>query len=458
MARILIVDDDEIFCSTFSLFIREMGHVFEIAETLSAGLKLAYGKDYDIVFLDVLLPDRSGLEGIREFKRAPSSPEVIIITGQGDTNGPETALKNGAWDYLVKPPAFSSIKLLLGRALEYREKKLRSARKEIFFSEFIVGDDPKLKKCLEIAVRAAAGDGSVFISGETGTGKDLVARAVHLNSSRAKGNLVTVDCTNMPVNLVESLLFGHVKGTFTGADRNSEGMIRQAHGGTLFLDEVGDLYASAQKSLLRVLQEKKFRPLGSSREVACDFRVISATNRDLKRMVEAGHFRRDLYFRLAAFHIHLPPLRDRVDDIKLLTRHYLRLICNEMGLKTKECSKDFLDALACWNWPGNVRELINVLRRAVADVLEERALHPHSLPMDIRIHYLKTRIAERQGPEESMGFPKFREYRMFTESKYLDDLIEASGGDAEKARRLSGISRSGLYNLLKKHRKRLKGL
>lgn len=456
MARILIVDDDEIFCSTFSLLIAKMGHEFEIAENLNDGLKMAYRNDFDIVFLDVVLPDRSGLDGIGEFKEVRSSPEVIIITGQGDTNGPEIALKNGAWDYLVKPPSFSNIKLLIGRALQYRSKKFHFLKKEILNSEFIIGKDPKLRDCLEIVGKAAGSDGSVFITGETGTGKELLARALHANSARADGRFVIVDCTNLPENLAESLLFGHEKGAFTGADRSSEGLIRQADGGTLFLDEVGDLRPSAQKSLLRILQDKKCRPLGSTREIALDFRVISASNRDLKKMVETNQFRRDLYFRLVAFHIPLPPLRERISDIKLLTTHYIYKISDELGVNPKGFSKDFLDALACWNWAGNVRELINVLRTAIAKGMEAPVLYPHYLPFDIRVHYLQKRIIEKHGPEGKPTFPKFKEYQSLTQSKYLDDLIEASGGQVEKALTLSGTSRSGLYNLLKKHGKKLK--
>lgn len=458
MARILIVDDDEIFCSTFSLLLTKMGHGFDIAENLNDGLKLSCKNDYDIVFLDVVLPDRCGLDGIGDFKEVRSSPEVIIITGQGDMNGPEIALKNGAWDYLVKPPSFSNIKLLIGRALQYRAKKFHFLKKEILNSEFIIGKDPKLKDCLEIVAKAAGSDGSVFITGKTGTGKEVLARALHVNSTRAEGQFVIVDCTNLPENLAESLLFGHEKGAFTGADRSTEGLIQQADGGTLFLDEVGDLRPSVQKSLLRVLQEKKCRPLGSTKEISLDFRVISASNRDLKKMVEADEFRRDLYFRLVAFQIHLPSLRERISDIKLLTNHYIYKISDELGINPKGYSKDFLDALKCWDWSGNVRELINVLRTAMVEGMDAPVLYPHYLPLDIRVHYLQKCIVEKRGPEEKPAFPKFKEYRSLTKSKYLDDLIEASGGELEKALALSGMSRSGFYNLLKKHGKKLKGI
>ncbi|MDM8523203.1 sigma-54 dependent transcriptional regulator [Desulfococcaceae bacterium HSG8] len=467
MAKILIVDDDEMFYDPFSFYIEELGHNCEIAENFHDGLNMVHKNDYDIVFLDVILPDISGLEGIGRLKKAPSSPEVIIITGQGDSYGAEKALKNGAWDYLEKPPSYTNIKLLVGRALEYREKKLQFCEQKVLNREFIIGNDPKLRDCLEVIARAAGNDGSVFITGETGTGKELMAKAVHINSPRAKRNFVTVDCTNIPVNLAESLLFGHTKGSFTGAHSDQEGLIRQAEGGTLFLDEVGDLHPSVQKSLLSILQNKKFRPLGAKKEVICNFRVISATNRDLKKMVKAGHFRKDLYFRLVAFHVHVPSLRNRADDIKLLMNHYIYIICDEFGISTKGVSKDFTDSLMRYEWSGNIRELTNVLHATIANAMNEPTLYPHHLPVDMRIHFCKAGIKKKEKHEENNApavtveinrtkFPELREFRKLAESEYLDDLIKLSESNVSRACRLSGASRSGLYQLLEKHGKRMK--
>jgi two-component system, NtrC family, response regulator len=456
VARILIVDDDEIFCSTFSLFLSKIGHEFDIAQNLKDGLKMASRKDYDIVFLDVVLPDRSGLEGIGSFKEVRSSPEVIIITGKGEMNGPEIALRSGAWDYLTKPLSFSNVKLLIARALQNRKYKFLFLKNEILDNEFILGNDPKLKDCLNIASKAAGSEGSVLITGETGTGKELLARCLHANSSRSKSRFVIVDCTNLPENLVESLLFGHEKGAFTGADRSREGIIQQADGGTLFLDEVGDLRPSTQKSLLRVLQEKKYRPLGSTKEMSLDFRVISASNRNLKGMVEADQFRKDLYFRLVTFHIHLPPLRDRIGDIELLTNHYIQKICDELDIPLKGHSPDFLHPLMIWNWEGNIRELVNILRVAVAEGKDSPDLYPHFLPSHIRINYLRKCIMGKQDLEKKLSLPKFKEYCSLLQSKYLDELIQISGGEVEKALVFSGLSRSGFYNLLKKHGKKMK--
>lgn len=466
MAKILIVDDDPMFFEPFSFYLEEMGHQCEVAENLHDGLELARAHSYDIVFLDVLLPDASGLEGIVPLKKTASSPEIVMITGQGDSAGAETALKNGAWDYLEKPPSYSDIRLLVGRALEYRKKKHRFHSQELLDRDRIIGNDPSIRDCLEIVAKAAKSDGNVFITGETGTGKALMARAVHINSRRAKANFVTVDCTNLPVNLVENLLFGHTKGVFTGADRDRSGLVAQADGGTLFLDEVGDLHPSAQKSLLNVLQNKRFRPLGSKKEVACDFRVISATNKDLKTMVEAGQFRKDLYFRLVAFHMQLPPLRGRPGDIHLLTRHYVCQICDEFGIDTMGVSKDVMEILTGYEWPGNVRELINVLHTAIASAIDEPMLLPHHLPLDIRIHFRKCSIkgkqpVERKRPRiileiDMAGFPTLKEFRRQAEARYLEQLINASNGDIQAALAMAGVSRSGLYQLMGKHGRHMK--
>ncbi|OQX28388.1 MAG: hypothetical protein BWK80_00430 [Desulfobacteraceae bacterium IS3] len=466
MARILIVDDDRMFCEPLSFYIEGIGHQCEIAENLYEGLNMAHKNDYDIVFLDVILPDTSGLEGINNFKKAASSPEVIIITGSGDSHGAEIALKNGAWDYLEKPPSYSNIKLLVGRALEYREKKLRFREQKLLNRELVIGNDVKLRDCLESVGKAAASSGSIFITGETGTGKELMARTAHINSPRAKQNFVTVDCTNIPANLAESLLFGHIRGSFTGADRDQEGLIKQADKGTLFLDEVGDLHLSAQKSLLNVLQKKMFRPLGAKKEIPCDFRLISATNKDLKQMVEAGSFRKDLYFRLNVFHIHLPPLRERAEDIKLLANHYIYKICDEFGINTKGVSKDFTDILMRYEWSGNIRELVNVLHTTIANAVNEPVLYPHHLPLDIRIHFCKKGIKGEQVhkdarlnivPEtDKTRFPSLKEFRNLAELNYLNDLIEISEGSASRAYEIAGISRSGLYLLLEKYGLRMK--
>lgn len=463
MFNILMVDDDRMFCEPLLFYINEIGYSCDVANTFSQGEAMAQVKEYDLILLDVFLPDMSGLEGISRLKSTPSSPEIIMITGHGNLHGAEMALKNGAWDYLEKPISYSKIKLLLGRVAEYRKQKLKTYDQKLFKRDFIIGNSPKLTECLEVIARAANTSGSVFISGETGTGKELMAKAVHLNSNRSENNFVTVDCTNIPADLVETLLFGHAKGTFTGADTNREGLIKQANQGTLFLDEVGDLPLSAQKAILGVLQRKKFRPLGAKDEISCDFRVVSATNRDLKKMVEEGLFRRDLYYRLVSFSVYLPPLRERLDDIKLLVSHYISQICEEIGIDIKGVSKDFMEYLMLYEWPGNVRELINALNTAIAHAADEPVLYSQHLPIDMRVVFFKNILKERKPKKDATAqialdidmtnFPGIKDFRNYFESRYLDKLIQLSRGQAPQACKLAGISRSGWYQLLEKHGK-----
>jgi len=465
MASILIVDDDPIFCTPFVNYMEKLGHQCRVAFNFSDGLSLVQDFYFDVVFLDVILPDANGLERINNFIDAQSSPEIIIITGKSEISGAEMALKNGAWDYLEKPPSYDDVKLTLKRALQFRKNKITFDTQNDLNTDFIIGQNVKLKKCIDIVAKAIKTEGNLFITGETGTGKDLIAKAVHVNSKRAKANFVTVDCTNLPDNLVESLLFGHLKGSFTGAVSHSDGLIKQADGGTLFLDEMGDLSKTAQKSILRVLQNKKYRPLGLKTEVDCDFRLISATNKDLKKMVEKGLFRKDLYYRLVTYHIHLPPLRERLDDIKLLTKHYITKICDQFGINTKDISKDFVETLILYDWKGNIRELINVLHSSIANAMNEPKLNPHHLPVELRIYCRQKNLAEKkrlgQGVQENLEvddikFPCLKDFRRLNESQYLDSLIKLSKGKIEKACHLSGVSRSGLYHLLEKHRKNLK--
>ena len=466
MANTLIVDDDQLFYSPLVSYLTNHGHECHVAENLAVGLKLASENDYDVVFLDVILPDANGLQGITEFKKVPSLPEIVVVTGKGESSGAELALKNGAWDYLEKPPAYSDIKLIINRVVQYRESKLKVEARELLNRDSIIGKNEALWHCLEIVAMAAKSDGGVLITGETGTGKELIAKPIHTNSKRANRAFIKLDCTNIPVNLVENLLFGHVKGVFTGADKDAEGLLRQADGGTLFLDEIADLPVSAQKSLLGVLQSKKFRPLGAKKETACNFRVISATNKDLNKMQAEGLFRRDLYYRLVTYHIHLPPLRERLDDIKLLTNHYVSKMCEEFGSDIKGVSNDFIDALMLYEWPGNIRELINVLHSTIANAVNEPMIYPHHLPVDIRIQLRKKSLAGQPQRGELLASPAERiqtarlaplkDFRDAADSEYLDALIKVSGGDVDKMCRIADVSRSGIYKLLGKHGKRLK--
>jgi two-component system, NtrC family, response regulator len=403
MANILIIDDDADFCISLQRVLQHEGHTCSFSLTLRKGIEEVRQNTFDLIFLDVALPDGNGLKELKSFKTAQGNPEIIILTGHGDPDGAGMAIKNGAWDYIEKPVSLNSIRLILKRALVFREKKTGLANSSTFDRSSIIGFGSKITACLEIVAKAANSHSNVIIAGETGTGKELFAKAIHENSSR-RGSLIVIDCTNLPKTLAESLLFGHVKGSFTGAYDAQEGLFKQADGGTVFLDEVGEMSLALQKSLLRVLQEKKFRPIGAKKEVTSNFRVIAASNRDLKKMVDAGQFRSDLYFRLSGLRIDLPSLRERVEDLKDLGSFYIGRICNEYRIQKKGMSKDFLDALGNYQWPGNIRELINVLYASIDNAYDEPILYPHHLPIDLRVFIAKNSFLLKNSRPKQVEF------------------------------------------------------
>ncbi|HET6418567.1 MAG TPA: sigma-54 dependent transcriptional regulator [Geobacteraceae bacterium] len=461
MANILIIDDDENMRSSLMLMVKRLGHDASCASTLREGMEKAFAQAFDLILLDVRMPDGSGLDILPDIQHSPSAPEVIIVTGFGDPDAAELAIKSGAWDYIEKGASLQQMTLPLVRALQYREGKNAINKKSItaLKREGIVGSSQKISNCLDFVAQAASTDTTVLITGETGTGKELFARAIHSNSRRAGGNFVVVDCAALPETLVESLLFGHERGTFTGAEKAREGLILQANGGTLFLDEVGELPLAVQKSFLRVLQEHRFRPIGGSREIESDFRLISATNRDLGSMVQTNRFRDDLLFRLRSFVIELPPLRERTDDIKELLRYHLDRLCERYGLSPKGFSPEFLQTLLEYPWPGNVRELVNTLERVLASARFESTLFPKHLPTDIRVQVTRASLGHAptfgEDAKHVRELPPIHDFReevySHAEREYLRDLMSLSEGNIKEACRISGISQSRLYALLKKH-------
>lgn len=460
MANVLIIDDDKLICETIANLVRRMGHQATCSYTLQDGLETSSSQLVDVVFLDVRLPDGNGLEVLPRIQASASLPEVIIMTGYGDPDGAELAIKHGAWDYIQKPSTMDAMTLPLVRALQYREEKKASKAMMILKREGIIGNSPKIRACLDLLTQVASSNANVLVTGETGTGKELFAVAIHKNSSRADKNFVVVDCTALPENLVESILFGHEKGAYTGADRAKDGLILQADGGTLFLDEVGELPLPIQKSFLRALQERKFRPVGGKEEIKSDFRLIAASNRNLDDMVRQGNFREDLLFRLRSFSIELPPLRERPEDIKDLAAYYTEVLCKRYEIETKEFSPEFFDVLTSYPWPGNVRELINALERALVNGRYERILFQKHLPTHIRAQIARSSVSEKETAEititpSSIIFPKIQALRekaiAKVEEQYLRDLISFTQGNIKEACQISGLSRSRLYLLLKKY-------
>ena len=454
MSKILIIDDDRQLCEMLCRKIDKMGHETAMACTLGDGLSQMATMRPDVVFLDVMLPDGNGLDALPQIKGAPSNPEVIIFTALSSADGAELAITNGAWDYIAKPASLQGMILPLIRALEYRAEKQRQKRTVVLKRDRIIGNSPQLTRCLEMIAQASQSDAPVLIGGETGSGKELAATAIHDNSARAGERFVVVDCAALPETLVESILFGHAKGAFTGADRAQIGLAAQAHGGSLFLDEVGDMPLAIQRVFLRVLQEKRFTPLGAKSEVFSDFRVIAATNRDLNEEAAAGRFREDLLFRLRSLTVALPPLRERKEDIGKLALHFLNEISNRASQGTKGLSPGFLEACLAYPWPGNVRELINTMEQAAAKAGASPILYSQHLPVNIRVHLAQSAVRQAEpggqpAPRETL--PSLKEVRRATEHNYLKDLMNLTGGRIKEACRISGLSRSRLYGLLKTH-------
>ena len=467
MANVLIIDDDKAVCDVIAQMVAGLGHDASQARTLNEGLEMAATTAFDVVFLDVRLPDGNGLEALPELHGTPSSPEVIIITGFGDPDGAEVAIRSGAWDYLEKPFSPKKIALPLKRIIQYREDVKKARKPAVALkTEGIVGGSLQMKACLNALAQAANSETNVLITGETGTGKELFARAIHANSPRIDRNFVVVDCAALPETLVESALFGYERGAYTGAVKSQDGLIKQADGGTLFLDEVGELTPSIQKSFLRVLQERLFRPLGGKTEVQSDFRLVAATNRNLDQMAEAGAFRKDLAYRLQSFNLGLPPLRERDGDIKDLVLFHMNRLCENYGIGPKGFSPDFFDLLAVYDWPGNVRELFNTIERILAEAQYEPTLFPKHLPEHIRIHVARASVAKEkvyradnsaptESPKRPKGLPKYREFREDSladlEKRYFEKLMEMTRGNIKEACHVSGLGRTRLYTLLKKY-------
>jgi two-component system NtrC family response regulator len=460
MAKVLVVDDEKAICDAVVAVGQSMGHEVAWALTLEDGLKKASSIQCDVVFLDIHLPDGDGLKALQKIAEAPSEPEVIIITGRGDPDGAELAIRNGAWDYIEKPLSVDGIKLPVLRALQYRAEKATQKPPTVLKRDAIVGTSLQIRGALQLVSQAANTATNVLVRGETGTGKELFARAIHDNSCRAHKNFVVVDCAALPETLVESILFGHEKGAFTGADRARGGLVEQADGGTLFLDEVGELPLTVQGAFLRVLEERRFRPVGGKHELTCDFRLVAASNRDLDKMVEEGTFRNDLLFRLRSMVIDLPALRERSKDIKDIALYYMNRFCDRYGKGTKGFSPDFIDALNAYTWPGNVRELVHTVERALSTAGDDATLFPVHLPNRIRIALArasagkgaKKPVASKPSMDPSEGFFDLRTLLNATERQYLEDLLSTVKGDMKEACRISGLSRSRLYDRLKKYK------
>jgi DNA-binding NtrC family response regulator len=368
--RILVIDDDLGVGECIQCMLRIAGYESVFVTTAAAGLERAQNEAFDLVVSDLRLPDRSGIDVIRALREASEDTPVILMTSYSSIESAIEALRTGATDYIIKPFNNDDFLYSVERALdEQRMRKenamLKRSLKRVYSSRRIIGESEGILRVLDMIRRVAASDANVLIEGESGTGKELVAQAIHYASPRADGPFVPINCGAIPADLLESELFGHAKGAYTGAVAAADGLIREASGGTLFLDEISELALNLQVKLLRVLQERQVRPLGSKHTYATDARFLAASNRDLKQAMEQGLFRADLYYRLNVITIHVPPLRERGRDVEILAQHFIEEHSRRLGKRITGMSSAMRDFLYSYHWPGNVRELENLIERSV---------------------------------------------------------------------------------------------
>lgn len=467
MSRLLLIDHDERFARQLERHVEVLGCEFTFVPTLRAGRRSGLMEACSVVLLSEHMPDGDSLEMLEQLCQARTGPEVLLVTDRISLQSAKKAIRSGAWGYMTKQDLLHRKAAPLLHALRcYTEKILTGNQVKTLRPEGVIGQSSAMLNCFEKMAYAAKSEANVLINGRTGTGKELFARAIHNHSARKQGNLVVVDCAAMPEKLIESLLFGHEKGVYTGAGHSRPGLVAQADKGSLFLDEIGEMPLGTQKILLRVLQERRYRPVGAAEETTSDFRLIAATNRNLDQMAAQGAFRRDLLYRLQTIKIELPALRERQEDIKLLSSHFVGRICRRQETDPKSLSQDILDSLCAYPWPGNVRELINALETAVASAGQEEILFSCHLPTYIRIKTAQSAVIDFQGnrPQENPAafpaiteddLPKFKAFRRNIstqiEKEYLKKLLESVRSDMKQAMKISHLSRSRFYELLKVH-------
>jgi two-component system nitrogen regulation response regulator NtrX len=443
--RVLIVDDEAGIRTTLAGILEDEGYRTGGAETAAEGLERIQREAFDLVLLDVWLPDGDGLELLEELRQASPELPVIMISGHANVDAAVKAIRLGAYDFLEKPLSLSRVVLTVANALERQRlsRELRQLEGRLERSEPLIGDSPAMRRLKEELARAAASDSRILVVGENGTGKELVARQVHRLSQRCRGPFVDVNCAAIPEDLIESELFGHVKGAFTGAAEDRPGRFEQADGGTLFLDEVADMSLKTQAKVLRVLQEQRFERVGGTSSIAVDVRVLAATNKDLEEEIQENRFREDLYFRLAVIPLLVPPLRQRSEDIPLLVDHFLAHFAREIGRRPKQMAPTALQRLAAYAWPGNVRELRNLVERMMIMVPGE-VIGADDLPPSI-----KGAGGERYRPLWEQDFPSLREARAQFEKRYIERKLAECEGNVSRTAQELGLERSNLYRKMK---------
>ena len=372
MAKILVIDDERAIRNTLKEILEFEGYTVDVAENGRTGLERALTGTYDLIFTDIKMPEMDGMEFVSSYhsgmkQHNNEEAPVVVITGHGSVDSAVESLKGGAFDFIQKPLDLNRLLLTTKHALDHKSlvQETKVLRKKVGKRNQMIGESAAIERVRTIIDKVAPTEARVLITGSNGTGKEVVAHLIHDNSQRAKGSMVEVNCAAIPSELIESELFGHIKGSFTGAVKDRAGKFEQADGGTLFLDEIGDMSLSAQTKVLRALQENEITRVGSDKPIKVNVRVLAATNKNLKQEIEKGNFREDLYHRLNVIPIHVPDLKDRKEDIPMLVNHFIQLICSEQGWKDKGISNEAINALQQHHWPGNIRELRNVIERLI---------------------------------------------------------------------------------------------
>ena len=445
MAAILIVDDEPGVRSALAGVLRDEGYDVDAVETGEACLERLVSRSYDVVLLDVWLPGMDGLATLARMRERDIDAQVVVISGHGSVESAVRAIKMGAFDFVEKPLSLEKTVLVVRNALRQRrlEVENRALRARVDAQHAIIGESYAIEQLREQVATAAPTNGRVLIQGENGTGKELVARNIHALSRRKSGPFIEVNCAAIPEELIESELFGHVRGAFTGAVADRRGKFEAASGGTLFLDEIGDMSLKTQAKVLRALQEQVVEAVGGNARIRVDVRVLAATNKNLLREIRAGRFREDLYFRLNVIPIAVPPLRERDTDIPLLAEHFMALLAREYGRRVKAFDSDALVALRQYAWPGNVRELRNVIERLMIMVPGDRISSRD-------LSFLEaTGVASVGGHREVAPQEPLHEARDRFEREYILRALAAQQGNISRTADVLGVERSNLYRKMR---------
>lgn len=449
MHNILVVDDDRRMVNTLQRALTtDSVHITGTTSGMEA-LGLVRQSSFDLVITDLLMPEVDGLAVTRGIHNIDPTVPIIVLTGNGSIDSAVEAMRAGAFDYLLKPIRMPELRLIAGRALESREvivenKNLRERLKAFVAKDLIIGKSPRMRELLTTMEQVAPSTATVLITGDTGTGKELVADTLHNLSPRADAALVKVNCGALPESLIESELFGHVKGSFTGAVRDHTGRFELANGGTLFLDEIGEMSPPSQVRLLRVLQEGIFERVGGTKPTQVDVRVVAATNQNLVDLVKQGLFREDLYYRIHVICLHLPPLRERREDVVLLANHFMRRYAERNSKDIRGIGEEALARLQAYNWPGNIRELENAIEHGVVLAKGDR----------ITVEDLPTHVRDKQplSPRGDIAIPLGWSLDR-AEAEIIRETLERFGGDKEAAANILGCSERTLYRKLREHRR-----